>query len=289
MMILDVETFQASENKRIEYGRYHFIYEVGDSVLVRMLLEKVSPKITELEKFFGYKPGSVITICIACSDKAFRAATEDAVPEWAQAVAHIRRRLIVMKLDDAEQIKRSPQVLMHELAHMFIAQRLNDEQIPVWLNEGIAEYISRAEFGLDEKVMLANALQSKSILPLSALDSLFNFRKPKARLAYAEAYSAVQYFISQFGEIKIQELLQNLGMYSSVNDAFLATIGYDQIDFEIMWYQDIYDRLRWLVILNFDNVFWVIIGILFVLAIIIVKIKNRKIIRGWDEDDHKII
>ena len=276
---------QAYEKKKISYDYYEIICNDEDSVLAQKLLKQIQRPLKRIENFFDHKPGSMITIYLTTSEREYKKYSLGKTPDWSQAVAYIQKRLIVLKLSSAEEIKKSPQILLHELTHIFISDRLPPERIPVWLNEGLADYLSGDELSLDDKVVIANALAAKKIISLADFDSLIYFEQPQAKLAYVQALSTVQYFVRMHGVAKLRELIQNLGNYRSINDAFEATVGYDFIDFEINWYQDLYKRYRWLVILNLDNIIWIIICLLAISAIIAVKFRNRKKLRDWEVNE----
>ncbi len=284
-----VKSELSNQQQRV-YGNYVFSYEAGDSLLLQRLISRVEPGLKELSVFFGEHSGGVITIYLTKSDRSYKDQAWHKIPEWSQAVAFTRERFIVMRLANAQEIKTAPQTLLHELVHMHIAQRMPTDRMPLWLNEGLAQYLSFKALTLDDKVLLANKLALKQILELSALDSMQNFSATKARLAYVQALSAVYYFEKKYKYNTLSLLVVNLARYHSINDAFRATIGIDFIDFERQWYEYLKKNYRWLVVLNIDNLLWVIMGLLAILAIYTVRRQNQKKISDWsDLEDNQLI
>jgi len=272
------------------YGNYVFSYEAQDSLLLQRLISRIEPALKNLSVFFGEHSGGVITIYLTKSDQRYKDQAWHKIPEWSQAVAFTRERFIVMRLANAQEIKTAPQTLLHELVHMHIAQRMPTGRMPLWLNEGLAQYLSFKNLTLDDKVLLANKLALKQILELSALDSMQNFSATKARLAYVQALSAVNYFAKIYERNTLSLLVANLARHHSINDAFRATIGIDFIDFERHWYEDLKKNYRWLVVLNIDNLLWVTMGLLAILAIYAVRRRNRKKVAGWsDLEDNQLM
>lgn len=265
------------------YENYIFAYEAQDSVLVRKLVLKVKPALNELNEFFTQQTGGLITIYLTPSDSRYRKLTQNRIPEWSQAVAFTSQRFIVLRVASAEEVKTAPQTLLHELVHMHVAQKIPPGRMPLWLNEGLAQYLSNTELTLDDKVLLANKLALKQLLQLSALDSMQNFSAVKARLAYVQALSAVHFFVKTYDRPTLRFLIDNLALYHSANDAFRKTIGFDFIDFERQWYEDLKKNYRWLVILNIDNLIWVTMGMLAILAILAVRRRNQKKLAVWSE------
>lgn len=271
------------------YGNYIFSYETQDSLLLKKLISRVEPALKKLTVFFRNQSGGVITIYLTKSNQRYKDKASHKIPEWSQAVAFTRERFIVMRLANAEEIKTAPQTLIHELVHMHIAQKVPAGRMPVWLNEGLAQYLSFKELTLEDKVLLANKLALKQIVELTTLDSMQNFSTTKARLAYVQALSAVQYFVTTYDVKTLRLLVENIARHHSVNDAFRKTIGIDFIDFERQWYEDIKGKYRWLVVLNIDNLIWVAMGLLAILAIYVVRQRNRKIISDWSDLENRQI
>lgn len=288
-LLVAVNTGLAGQEQRA-YGNYIFSYESRDSLLLQKLISRVEPSLKDLADFFGEQSGGVVTIYLTKSNQRYKDQAWHKIPEWSQAVAFTRERFIVMRLANAQEIKTAPQTLIHELVHMHIAQRMPEGRMPIWVNEGLAQYLSYKDLTLDDKVLLANRLALKQILELSALDSMQNFSASKARLAYVQALSAVQYFVKEYDRHALSLLVANIARYHSVNDAFRATIGIDFIDFERHWYEEIKENYRWLVVLNIDNLIWVMMGLLALLAIYAVRRRNRKKISDWtDLEENQLI
>lgn len=278
----------AAEKSLIQIDNYAVIFRPADSILVADLFSRMQKPLERIEDFFRRKPGSVITIVITRSGEEYLRHIPAATPQWSQAIARPEERLIVLKLSDAHEIKNAPFILAHELVHIYLGEYFLQKRLPAWLNEGLAEYLSDSGIALEQKVLLANALSARKIVELNALDSLLTFPQAKAHLAYAEALSAVEFFTAKHGSDRLLELIQNITALRSVNMAFKSTVGYDFIDFEILWYEDLTKKYRWLIILNLDNLLWVLMGLLAVAAILVVKSRNRKKLKTWEENELKL-
>lgn len=253
-------------------------------MFVATLVSKIAGSLTDIEHFFSYRPQSVVTIILTRSRTEYETYASRGVPEWSQAVAFTREKLIIIKIETAEELKRSPEILLHELVHILVAERFPGVRLPVWLNEGIAQYLSGYKLSLDDRITIANALSVKKIMPLSEIDSLLDFSPLKARLAYLQSLAAVQFFINEHGVDALQQLIENFACLRSPNEAFSAAAGYDFIDFEIFWYEDLRSKYRWLILLNIDHLIWLIMGVLAIMAIIFVHFRNKRVIRSWEDE-----
>ncbi|HES59343.1 MAG TPA: hypothetical protein ENO18_02840, partial [Caldithrix sp.] len=208
LVILSIELLLAQKQTKT-YRNYHFVYDTADSVYVKKLAAKIKKQLHQIEFFFNYKPKSIITIIITRSDAEYTSYRGKIMPEWSQALALTREKIILLKIENADDIIRSPEILLHELVHIFFDDRITTHKIPVWLHEGIAQYLSGYELTVNDRIHLANALTSNNIISLTAMDSLFTFGQVKARLAYIEALTAIQFIVKNHGVAALQMLINN--------------------------------------------------------------------------------
>lgn len=262
---------------------YVFHYDLSDSILIKNLIDKIDPGIKDLEKFFGQKSWIDIQIYLAKSEEEFQLYSINGFPEWAQAIAFVNKRMIIIRAESADEIQRLPQVLLHELVHIYLGFILPDKRIPTWLHEGLAQRLSHESLTMDEQVFIANALYSNRISYLADLDSMFAFSPLKARLGYALARSAVDYFVREYSLEVLMNTLQALND-EPLDRAFLKTTGKDFVDFETGWFSYIDEKYSWMFLLNAENIVWAILILLFFAALIKLRYKNRKTIDSWESD-----
>ena len=271
------------------FDPYLFIHQSSDSQLVHKLYTKAHPFLAEMEAFFGAFSPATITIVLTRSDEEFYQAARYAIPEWSQAVAFPKERLVIIKIADADQLLRSPQVLLHEIVHIRAEEYTQGAYIPGWLNEGLAQYFSGELLTLPKKITLSNAINAKKILSLSSLDTMMRFQKPQAELAYIQSVSAIEYIVEKYNKKSLLVLLNAFRNRYAIDESLKLAFGVDFIDFEINWYEYIYNEYRWLILLNFNNFLWFLITALIMLAILVVRWRNRKKLRHWEEEDKRLI
>src|ERR1700733_617080 len=98
-------------------------------------------------------------------------------------------------------------VLKHELAHSFINQ-LSAGRCPVWLHEGIAQFLEPKSLGGDGH-QIALLYKAQRNIPLNVLEGNFlHFSGSEANVAYAESLAAVSYINDSYGLRDIQRILQ---------------------------------------------------------------------------------
>jgi hypothetical protein len=241
-----------------------------------------------MDTLLGMPSPHTVTIVLTRSDEEYYEAAQYTIPEWSQAVVFIKEKMIYLKISSADDLLKSPQILLHEIAHIRIDEICHGNRIPVWLNEGLAQYLSGESLTLAKKILLSNAINTKNTISLTAMDSLMQFQRPQAELAYAQSLSTIDYIISKHGVNTLPQLLQAFSTNTSVDENLTTILGFDYIDFENEWFEYIYEEYRWLIILNFDNFLWFLIAVLIILAIFAVRYRNRRKLLKWDEEERAI-
>lgn len=100
------------------------------------------------------------------------------------------------------------QRLPHELTHILLYQKLGAgyTRVPTWLSEGLA---SNAELypNPDYLVLLNNAHEKDSLLPIASLCKTFPRDASSALLAYAQSASFTRFIHQQYGTAGLERLL----------------------------------------------------------------------------------
>ena len=115
--------------------------------------------------------------------------------------------------------------LWHEIAHVITLQ-MSGNRLPRWLSEGISTYEEkrkRPEWGRDQVLSFARALNDDAALPLRDLNSGFS-RPETISMSYFQASVLVEHLVDTHGEPALQELV---GAYADgvETDEALARIG----------------------------------------------------------------
>ena len=121
--------------------------------------------------------------------------------------------------------------LWHEIAHVITLQ-MSNQRLPRWLSEGISTYEekrARPEWGRDQVLSFARALNDDAILPLSDLNSGFS-RPDMISMSYFQASVLVEHIVDVYGEAALRTLV---GAYADGvdTDEALTRIG---LDFDIL-------------------------------------------------------
>ncbi len=143
------------------------------------------------------------------------------MPDWSGGIFDGKIRV---PLKGVEEIDRDVlrKVLFHEYAHALVFSVT--PRCPVWLNEGLAMYLSGEK---REKV--------GQLIPIRTLESEFPRSPGQSKTAYDVSYSAVTHLIENYGLYGIMEFLKALSRNEGIDTAFRSAFFISYNDFANSW------------------------------------------------------
>jgi hypothetical protein len=117
------------------------------------------------------------------------------------------------------------------------------------------------------------------------MDKMLVFGLAKARLAYAQSLLAVQFLIRNHGSGVAGEILDGLAAQKNWDQVFEQVTGSDNKQFTLDLQHFIQKEYRWAFLLQVKNLFWIVLVFLFLLGFILIKIRNRRILKEWEKND----
>ena len=119
-------------------------------------------------------------------------------------------------------------MLYHEFTHAVI-HSMAGNRVPTWLDEGLAQYEERWVRAPEGRI-------EGDLIPLSKLSGSFmKDGTATAKQAYAEALSAVQFFVDRYGMFSLSRVLSLLGKGKGISDAMNEAAGVTLPQFERLW------------------------------------------------------
>lgn len=127
-------------------------------------------------------------------------------------------------------------VLYHEYAHVLV-RVLGGDNVPLWLNEGLAEYAAKRyktpEMRKKRKILLKNAFKKKTFFSIDKLGVMdlnrLSFLSPnRIELVYAQSESFINYIINRSSLHDMKALLEHLkrgdSIYKAVKDVLFVDL-----------------------------------------------------------------
>lgn len=126
----------------------------------------------------------------------------------------------------------------HEVVHMILHEVIkpNGFNMPSWLDEGIADYLSTEENNGYNRVF-EDAVKAGRLLPLYSITSQPSTPED-INLLYAQSEQAVAFMVQKYGIEKLPTLVRNLKK-AKLDAAFKQTYGIKIDEFERLWHQSL--------------------------------------------------
>jgi hypothetical protein len=189
--------------------------------LARDVLKTLETEFDEISATLNYSPPEPIGV-ILYTNQTFMDITR--APSWSGALNDGRIRVPVEGLTSmTDELSR---VLKHELTHSFVGQKTGG-RCPVWLQEGIAQYMEGKRSRSNAAVLAAAFEQHMEFSLLSYETSWLNLPKDAASVAYAWSLAVVEGIITVNGVDDLERILERLAAGSSAEDAVRAVLRED--------------------------------------------------------------
>lgn len=255
-----------------------------DSSYARQALPILEQTLEEIILDLSAERNEMMTVIIAPTRKFFLSFIQGDLPRWADAFAVSSHRLMVVKSPRFDRTdKNFRQTLIHELSHLLLYERVGKKNVPRWLDEGLAIFYS-AQDKWRLPTALSKAASTRSLIPLSEIDRVLDYHRIKAELAYQESYSAVYYLLATYGVKALSIILDGIKYNDDMDQIFLRATGSSFYDYEQEWIAYVRKTQKWYWLSDIDSYIWIIIFVLMVSAVVLVRLRNRKKIRSWEEE-----
>lgn len=238
-----------------------------------------------ISKVIGASPGDTLHVWIAATPDNFDYYAGGVQPEWAAAVYLPSQHRIVLKSPRWHgSLSQLEEELVHELAHFYLFGSIAAD-IPTWYHEGIAQWLSGKQLSIDDAVTLSLAMSAGELVLLAEIDSVITFHRQRARLAYVQSLSAVQFLVELLGAEQRLMLLHRQVPLVGWDAALQTVIGVSSPEFEVLWYRNLEQKYRWLGLLGGDNFLWLLMVALFLLGVVLVRWRNYRKLRRWRQEE----
>ena len=189
--------------------------------LARDVLKTLESQFDEISSTLNYVPPEPIGV-ILYTNQTFMDITR--APAWSGALNDGRMRIPVSGLSTmTDELAR---VLKHELTHSFVGQRTG-ERCPVWLQEGIAQYMEGKRSRINAAALSAAYEHHMEFSLLSYETSWMTLSRDTASNAYAWSLAVVEEIVTENSMDDLERILERINAGSSTEDAIRAVLHED--------------------------------------------------------------
>jgi len=208
-LLRKIDSENSAESNFKQTSSFHFMLRSEgtetNQALGREILASLEKSFGELEAAFSYSPRESIGV-VLYANEVFRDITRS--PGWVGALNDGKIRLPIGGISRVDD--RLSKILKHELTHSFVRLKTAGT-CPVWLNEGLAQYL----VGDSVQAFLPvfkHAIAQRQFPPLQQLELPFvNLPATLVTWAYQESLSAVEFVAKAYGVAELQRLLEQNG------------------------------------------------------------------------------
>ena len=150
---------------------------------------------------------------------------------------YMKGRVVVPYLGDLEKFKN---VIIHELVHVFtsnkVANVLRDHRvgtaakIPLWFNEGIADYWSH-QFDAQGEMVMRDAVLNNLMFGIQTFDQL-----PLTYFIYKLGQNYLKFISENYGEEKLLMIMENVWRFRRFTEVVEYTLGESAADLDNQWF-----------------------------------------------------
>ena len=197
-------------------------------VLAAFAAEATEEAYGEVSALFNYDLSQRVAVLVYPSHNDFAVTNAVDLPDYAEGIGGVtelyKNRIAVPFTGDWRDFRR---VLHHELVHAVVndvfyggsvrslLQRGLRFPIPLWFNEGLAEY-SAMGWDTNSDMYVRDAILADQLAPIPRLNGYF---------AYRGGQSVWDYVAQEYGREKVTEILERVRLQRSVPGAFRRATG----------------------------------------------------------------
>jgi WD40 repeat protein len=225
--------------KSEHFDVYYYDDEEYLATRVALLSDAVYDSLSE---YFAHELSSRIPIMIYKSPNEFQQTniTLELLGEGVGGFTELYKNRVVIPFSGSYDELRH--VLMHELVHVFnfdmlygglldsIFTRQYLYSVPLWVIEGLAEYVSEF-WDAEAEMVMRDAAISGYYFPL--------YQDVYGYLAYKQGQAVIRYIANRYGREKLTDILQNLSATRNIDKALEMSIGVDTYGLHEAWSEHI--------------------------------------------------
>ena len=227
--------------KYIESEHFDVYYDDGSRPLAEFSVIALENALRSVQSTLNYRVTARIPVVVYESHNDFQQ-TNVINMYLSQGIGGVtelfKNRIVVPFQGSYSQLRH---VLHHELVHAVIndmfyggtfqtAVTTGAVQIPLWINEGFAEYESLGGMDIETDMYMRNLTISESLPKLNRISGYDAYRVGQTFFYYIER---------QYGKGKVTEFMNKLRLFKSVEMAFRNSFGMGLEDFSDIWQMEI--------------------------------------------------
>ena len=266
-------------NKQLSLGDIHIYFAEKDKRIAEISSGFVQEQRERLSKQYNLelKP---IHIHIADDQKVYNKLSGDSSPAWSVGLAFHDKMLVKSPSFSRQTLKEYRQTLLHETAHLAV----HDIPLPVWFNEGFAQY-EAGQFDVRKKVHVSRSFWKGNLDWAYEIEYLMQVDRHKAEIMYAQSVAMFDFLVDYFSVGLVGKCLQYAKEFNDFEKGFKNAFLMDTESFEKLFREKAKKRYRHYILLDQNNVIWILSPIILVLGFVLTRIRKKRLLEKWEEEE----
>jgi hypothetical protein len=277
-----------TEYLRADSAQFQVFFKQEDAGTYRALWSSLSSGVPRLEQALGIPLTDTVTYIITPTREEWRRVT-GGIPDWAQGISNPHYRITILKSPRfGDPMHPFYVTAIHELVHLLLRSGKPDVYIPRWLDEGLAQTLSGESLQLRTN-LISQAVLSGRIHNFYQIEHVMRMRANDASLAYAESITAVDLLLKTYGWDGMRRYISALRDDLDPDKAFIRAFGIHLGEFEGQWFEYLRKNYRFSFFHSLEFSLGFIFLFFLALAGIFVRLRRRKILKQWEEEEQRDI
>jgi hypothetical protein len=242
--------------------------------------------VPRLAKELALPVGARIHLVLAHTQDQFQDLQPGRTPTWADGTAWPHRGWIFLRRPQLRgtTTETLETVLDHEIVHILLGRAFGPQEVPRWLQEGMAQLLA-GEYTAETTNTLAKGTLGNSLLSLQELARGFPKDPIRAQLAYAQSADFVAWIRNKHGKQATHTLIQELAAGEDFPVAIRMATGQEVDAIDQAWRSRLQDSPFQLSPLFSEGVWWGLGALLVPLAWFAVRRRNKVKISRWKREE----
>jgi Tol biopolymer transport system component len=225
----------------IQTKHFDIYYYKGSETVAEYAAHSAEEALAAINSEFNYQLGNRISLLVYASHNDFQETntTDEYLSKGIGGFTEPFKNRVVVPFEG--NYAKFEHVIHHELVHAVLQDMLYggsiqniisrniNLQIPLWFQEGIAEYLS-AGWDLNEDQFIRNAILSATLPNLQQLSNYY---------AYRGGQAVLKYIAFKYGQEKIGQIVNKIQSTGNFEQGFKAAIGIDFEELNERWLKDL--------------------------------------------------
>ncbi len=233
--------YEEYEWKYLQTKNFNIYYHKDGYYLANYTAIEAEKALLRIENELNYDLKTKIAFVVFNSHNQFQQNNiiQSFLSEGVGGVTQLYKNNIVIPFQG--DYKQFQHVIFHELVHGVINDKFhggtlqtslanNGFFIPLWLNEGLCEYLSNNGMDTETDMYMRDLTINEELPPLNRIEG-YN--------AYRVGQTFYWYIAEKYGKPKVGEFVNKLKIHKNVEQAFLKTFSLSVEDFSEKWLKDL--------------------------------------------------